>query len=400
VSRRRTEIIELDFSYPPEAEAFRAELRAWLAANLDAHFRAAGAARGLASGPERIALLQEWNARLADAGYAAIHWPPEHGGRGAGVIEQVVWAEEMQRAKAPPTVNPIGLANIAPAIMAHGTRDQQARFLRPMLRGEEIWSQGFSEPGAGSDLAALRTRAVRDNDHYLVNGQKTWNSLGEHADWCQLLVRTDPDAPKHRGISCLLVDLRLPGVEVRPITTITGERDFAELFFRDVRVPANARLGGENEGWRVAMTTLTAERAGVATLHLGVRERIRALIEDASRAGALADPRLCERLARVYVEGELLKLLSERALSGIVHRRSGPEGSLVKLVWSQTEQRVAEVAAEVLGPVALAGPWAQARLAARSYSIAGGTTQVNKNIVAERVLGLPKSASFASRRAQ
>jgi alkylation response protein AidB-like acyl-CoA dehydrogenase len=399
----------MDFSYPPEAEAFRAELRAWLEANLDARFRAAGTARGLASGPERIALspgpervalLKEWNARLADAGYAAIHWPPEHGGRGAGVIEQVVWAEEMQRAKAPPTVNPIGLANIAPAIMAHGTAAQQQRFLRPMLRGEEIWSQGFSEPGAGSDLAALRTRAVRDGDHWVVNGQKTWNSLGELADWCQLLVRTDPAAPKHRGISCLLVDLHSPGVEVRPITTITGEREFAELFFHDVRVPLDARLGAENEGWRVAMTTLTAERAGVATLHLGVRERIRALIEAAAAVGALADPRRRERLARVYLEGELLRLLSERALSGIVHRRSGPEGSLVKLVWSQTEQRVAEVAAEVLGPATLAGPWAQARLAARSYSIAGGTTQVNKNIVAERVLGLPKSASFASRRAQ
>jgi alkylation response protein AidB-like acyl-CoA dehydrogenase len=233
---------------------------------------------------------------------------------------------------------------------------------------------------------------VRDGDHYVVNGQKTWNSLGEFADWCQLLVRTDPVASKHAGISCLLVDLHLPGVEVRPITTLTGEREFAELFFRDVRVPVGARLGAEGEGWRVARTTLTAERAGVATLHLSVRERIRALIEDAGRAGALADPRHRERLARIYLEGELLRRLSERALSGIVHRRSGPEGSLVKLVWSQTEQRVAEVAAEVLGPAALAGPWAEARLAARSYSIAGGTTQINKNIVAERVLGLPRSA--------
>ena len=372
----------MDFSYPPEAEAFRAELRAWLAANLDERFRAASA---------DLALRKEWNARLADAGFAAIHWPREYGGRGAGLIEQVVWVEEMHRAGAPPTVNPIGLANIAPALMAHGTAAQQARFLPRMLRGEHVWSQGFSEPGAGSDLAALRTRAVRDGDAWVVNGQKTWNSLGAHADWCQLLVRTDPSAPKHRGISCLLVDLRLPGVEVRPITTLTGEQDFAELFFCDVRVPADALLGGENEGWRVAMTTLTAERAGVATLHLGVRGRIRALIEDARAAGALADPRHRERLARLVLDGELLKLLSERALSGIVHRRSGPEGSLVKLVWSQVEQRVAEVAAEVLGPAALSGPWGRARLAARSYSIAGGTTQVNKNIVAERVLGLPKS---------
>jgi len=382
----------LDFSYPPEAEAFRAELRAWLAANLAERFRAVGATGGLAPRAERMALLREWNARLADAGFAAVHWPREYGGRGAGLIEQVVWVEEMHRAGAPPTVNPIGLANIAPALMAHGSDAQKERFLSPMLRGEEIWSQGFSEPGAGSDLAALRTRAVREDDHYVVNGQKTWNSLGAHADWCQLLVRTDPAAAKHRGISCLLVDLHLRGIEVRPITTLTGESEFAELFFRDVRVPADALLGAENEGWRVAMTTLTAERSGVATLHLGVRGRIRALIEEAGRAGALRDPRRRERLARLYVEGELLKLLSERALSGIVHGRQGPEGSLVKLVWSQTEQRVAEVAAEVLGTAALAGPWARARLAARSYSIAGGTTQVNKNIVAERVLGLPKSA--------
>jgi alkylation response protein AidB-like acyl-CoA dehydrogenase len=383
----------MDFAYPPEAEAFRAELRAWLAANLEPRLRAAAATQGLAAGPERIALLREWNARLADAGWAAIHWPPEYGGRGAGVIEQVVWAEEMQRAGAPPTVNPIGLANIAPAILAHGSEAQKRRFLRPMLRGEEIWSQGFSEPGAGSDLAALRTRAVRDGASWVVNGQKTWNSLGEHADWCQLLVRTDPDAPKHRGITCLLVDLRLPGIEVRPITTITGEREFAELFFRDVRVPLEAQLGAENEGWRVAMTTLSAERAGVATLQLGTRARIRELIADAAAAGALADPRRRERLARLYLEGELLKLLSERALSGIVHRRSGPEGSLVKLVWSQTEQHVAEAAADVLGSAALSGRWAHARLAVRSYSIAGGTTQVNKNIVAERVLALPRSGA-------
>ena len=381
----------MDFSYPPEAEAFRAELRAWLATNLDERFRAAGAGQSLASSRERIALLREWNARLADAGFAAVHWPRAYGGRGAGLVEQVVWVEEMHRAGAPPTVNPIGLANIAPALMAHGSEAQKQRFLPPMLRGEEIWSQGFSEPGAGSDLAALRTRAVRDGDHFVVNGQKTWNSLGAHADWCQLLVRTDPQARKHRGISCLLVDLHGPGVEIRPITTLTGESEFAELFFRDVRVPADALLGAENDGWRVAMTTLSAERSGVATLHLGVRGRIRALIEDARSAGALDDARHRERLARLHLEGELLKLLSERALSGIVHRREGPEGSLLKLVWSQTEQRVAEVAAEVLGPAALTGRWAQARLAARSYSIAGGTTQVNKNIVAERVLGLPKS---------
>ncbi len=386
----------MDFSYPPEAEAFRAELRAWLEANLDERSRALGM-RGLAADAERIALLRAWNAKLADAGWAAVQWPREYGGRGASLIEQVVWSEEMHRAGAPPTLNPIGLANIAPAIMAHGSDEQKRRHLPRMLRGDDIWSQGFSEPGAGSDLASLRTRAVREGDDYVVNGQKTWNSLGEHANWCQLLVRTDAEAPKHRGISCLLVDLSLPGVEVRPITTITGEREFAEVFFRDVRVPAAALLGAENDGWRVAMTTLNAERAGVATLHLSVRGRIEELIAEARRTqlggrAVAEDARLREKLARLWADGELLRLLSERALSAILAGRMGAEGSLVKLVWSRTEQRVAEVAADVLGPAALGGHWATARLAARSYTIAGGTTQVNKNIVAERVLGLPRSA--------
>jgi alkylation response protein AidB-like acyl-CoA dehydrogenase len=383
----------MDFSYPPEAEAFRAELRAWLEANLEPRFRGAGPALG--AGPERLPLLRAWNRRLADAGYAAIAWPREFGGRGAGVIEQVVWAEEMHRAAAPPTVNPIGLANIAPAIMEHGSEAQKRRLLPRMLRGDDVWCQGFSEPGAGSDLASLRTRALRDGDAFVVNGQKVWNTLGAVADWCELLARTDPGAPRHRGLSCLLVDMRLPGIEVRPIVTITGEGEFSEIFFRDVRVPAAALLGPAGGGWAVAMTTLANERAGVATLHLGVRGRIRELVREArgARVGgrpALEDPRIREALARLHLEGELLRRLSERALSGLIHGRPGPEGSLVKLMWSRTEQRVGEVAAEICGPEALTGRWGRHRVHARGFSIAGGTTQVNKNIVAQRVLGLPR----------
>jgi hypothetical protein len=388
----------MDFSLPPQAEAFRAELRAWLAAHLEERFRSAAAGSAIGVGRERLETLREWNRRLADAGYAAIAWPPEYGGRGAGVLEQVVWAEEMDRAGAPPLVNPIGLSNIAPAIMAHGTPAQKERFLRRMLRGDDIWCQGFSEPGAGSDLAALRTTAVRDGDGWRINGQKIWNTLGDVADWCELLVRTNADAPKHRGISCLLVDMRAPGIEVAPITTITGEAEFCQLFFRDVHVPADALLGPLNEGWKVAMTTLNHERGGVATLHLQVRRKIARLIETARQTPigdgrrATDDPVLRRRLARIYLEGEYLKLLSDRALSAVVHRRSGPEGALTKLVWSATEQHIAEVAAEVLGPEALAGRWGRDRLHARSYSIAGGTTQVNKNVVAQRVLGLPRSS--------
>jgi len=384
----------MDFSYPAAAEDLRAELRAWLDANLAPRFR--GLASAIAAEREGLELLREWNRLLADAGWAAIAWPREYGGREAGVIEQVVWAEEMDRAQAPPLLNPIGLSNIAPAIMQHGSDAQKQRFLGRMRRGDDIWCQGFSEPDAGSDLASLRATAVRDGDHFVVNGQKVWNTLGNVAAWCELLVRTDPAAPKHRGISCLLVDMSLPGIEVKPIVTITGEAEFAELFFTDVRVPADALLGPLHEGWRVAMTTLNNERGGVATLHLQVRRRIRQLIADARGTrrgdGRAADDASARRdLARLYLAGEFLKLLSDRALSGVVHGRAGPEGSLTKLVWSETEQEIAEVAARVLGPDGLDGPWARARLHSRSYSIAGGTTQVNKNIIAQRVLGLPRS---------
>jgi len=383
----------LDFSYPPEAEVFRAELRAWLAGALDERTRRAASRR--APPPDHLEILRAWNRRLAEAGYAAIAWPREYGGRDAGALEQVVWSEEMHRAGAPPPLNPIGIANIAPAIMTHGTEVQKRGLLPRMLRGDDIWCQGFSEPDAGSDLAALRTRAVRDGDHWVVNGQKVWNTFGDVADWCELLVRTDPEAPKHEGISCLLVDMRLPGIEVRPISTITGESEFHEIFFEDVRVPADALLGPENQGWGVAMTTLNSERAGVATLHLRMRERIRRLVELARETPvdggtAVQDPVLRRRLAHLVMEGELLKLLSYRALSAAIHGRSGPEGALTKLVWSQTSQQVEEGAAEILGPDALDEPWGRERVGARGLSIAGGTTQVNKNVVARRVLGLPR----------
>jgi alkylation response protein AidB-like acyl-CoA dehydrogenase len=313
-------------------------------------------------------------------------------------MEQVVYAEEMHRAGAPGTLNPIGLSNIAPSIIEHGTDEQKRRFLPRMLRGDDIWCQGFSEPSAGSDLASLRTRAVADGDDWVVNGQKTWTTLGHMANWCELLVRTDPDVPKHKGITCLLVDMSLPGIEVRPLITITGERDFNEIFFTDVRIPQSATLGPVNEGWRVAMTTLAYERGTVAKLHLGTRAKVTRLIELARTTplgdGRMAsdDPVLRAKLASVYLDGELLKLISDRALSGELHGRAmGPEGSIAKLLWSETEQRVADVASDVLGPDALAGDWAHDRVYSRSFTIAGGTTQVNKNIVAQRMLGLPRS---------
>jgi alkylation response protein AidB-like acyl-CoA dehydrogenase len=380
----------VDFTYPAEAEALRDEFRAWLDEHLTDELREL-AEHPVGDDLQRIERLRAWNRILADARYAAIAWPAEYGGRGAGLMEQVVYAEEMHRAGAPGTVNIIGLSNIAPAIIEHGTEDQKRTLLPRMLRGDDIWCQGFSEPDAGSDLASLSTSAVLDGDDFVVNGQKTWNTLGAFANRCELLVRTDHSAPKHAGISCLLVDMTLPGIEVRPLVTITGEQEFSEIFFTDVRVPRDALLGPLNEGWRVAMTTLAYERGTVANLHLRLRRKIGDLLEVAKQRAAVRDPVVRQKLARVYLEGELLKLVSQRAISGALHgREMGPESSIAKLVWSEAEQHLGEVAGDVLGPDANTGRWGRDRVAMRSYTIAGGTTQVNKNVIAQRVLGLPR----------
>jgi alkylation response protein AidB-like acyl-CoA dehydrogenase len=388
----------MDFRYPPEAEAFRTEFRAWLDANLPDDVRGRGIGGSLEIESTTLDTLRAWNRTLAEARYAAIAWPEEWGGRGAGVMDQVVYSEEMHRAHAPGTLNPLGWSNIAPAIIEHGTDDQKRTLLPRMRRGDDIWCQGFSEPNAGSDLASLRTQAVLDGDTWIVNGQKTWNTLGHMANWCELLVRTDPTVSKHKGITCLLVDMTLPGVEVRPLETITGEKEFNEIFFTDVRVPVDATLGPVNEGWRVAMTTLAYERGTVAKLHLGTRSKVKRLIDEARRTpmgdgtAASDDPLIRQHVARVYMEGELLKLISERALSAELHGRAmGPEGSIAKLLWSEAEQHIAEVATEVLGPDGLDGSWARDRVYSRALTIAGGTTQVNKNIVAQRILGLPRN---------
>ncbi len=372
------------------ATAYRLELRRWLAEHLTDRYR--GLEFHGAPTAERLGRLQEWNALLADARHAAPAWPAEWGGRDAGVLEQLAHAEEMAACDAPGVVNVVGVPNIAPAIMAHGRRDQQERFLRPLLRGEEIWCQGFSEPDAGSDLAALRCAAVRDGDHYVVTGQKIWTTLASVADWCELIVRTDPDATrKHAGITALLVDMRTPGIEVRPLRNMTGSAEFCEVFFDGARVPVSARLGEEHAGWRVATTTLANERGGVAVLQLQLRKRIAGLIGEARDAGRTSDPRNRDRLAALWSAGELLRLLADRAISAAAAGRApGPESSIIKLAWSDAGQLLPEVAFAVLGPDALTGPWPERLNAARSLSIAGGTSEVNRNIVAERVLGLPR----------
>jgi hypothetical protein len=374
---------------PGPADGFRAELREWLGRELTPEVAAAG---GRAPDEGDLDVLRHWNARLADAGWAAPAWPAEHGGRGADIDEQLAYLEEMSAASAPGPLNVIGVSNIAPAIMTYGTDEQRRRFLRPMLRGDEIWSQGMSEPDAGSDLASLRTSAVADGDVFVVNGQKTWNSLGQIADWCQLYVRTDPDVPKHKGISCLLVDLRTPGVDIRPVRTITGEQPFSELFFADVRVPRDALLGPLHQGWQVAMTTLSFERAGVARLHLGLSRKLEHLLSDPDAVASLRNPRIRDRVAGVYADIACMRWMCNRSLAQMRNGQpTGTDGSLAKLAWGRAEQRLAELAVDMLGTGgAVDGSWAYNLAAARQTTIAGGTTEINLNIIAEMGLGLPR----------
>ncbi|MEB4210350.1 acyl-CoA dehydrogenase family protein [Mycobacterium sp. 94-17] len=381
----------MDFSYPAEVEQFRGELRDWLAQNLTDELVAARRSTGRDDGA--FGMLRAWNATMADAGWAAVSWPPEYGGRGATVLEQLVYTEETARARAPMPLNVIGLNNIAPAIMQYGTESQKLTLLPRMMRADDIWCQGMSEPEAGSDLASLRTRAVRDCDDFIVNGQKIWTSLGHRADWCQLYVRTDPDAPKHQGISCLIIDMTLPGIEVRPLVTLNGDADFAEVFFHDVRVPADALLGPLNAGWQVATTTLSHERAGAARLYAEMQVRLEELVDDLAAAdtGVLDDPVTLRRLGEIALRIKYLEVLCQRSISATLHGGDAlGSASLAKTVWGEIGQDLAALAFDALGTRGAGAPWANYRLTSRSLTIAGGTTQINKNITAQRVLGLPR----------
>ncbi|MBV9320191.1 MAG: acyl-CoA dehydrogenase family protein [Mycobacterium sp.] len=383
----------MDFSYPVEVDQFRDELRAWLATNLTDDIVAAGRSRG--SDPRSFETLRAWNRTMADAGWAAVSWPPEYGGRGATLLEQLVHAEEMTRSRAPMPLNVIGMNNIAPAIMQYGTESQKRTLLPRMMRADDIWCQGMSEPEAGSDLASLRTRAVRDGDEFVVNGQKIWTSLGHRADWCQLYVRTDPEAPKHKGISCLIVDMKLPGVQVRPLVTLNGSADFAEVFFNDVRVPTDSLLGPLNRGWQVATTTLSHERAGAAKLYAEMQAKLEELTADLADSDvdgrpALEDEVTLRRLGEIAVRIKYLEVLCQRSISAAQSGHDSFESaSLAKTVWGEVGQDLAALAFDMLGPSK--GRWADYRLTSRSLTIAGGTTQVNKNITAQRVLGLPRA---------
>jgi alkylation response protein AidB-like acyl-CoA dehydrogenase len=378
----------MDLTLTPGEEAFREELRAWLERNVPAP------TEGLGERESYEARL-EWLGRLADGGWAAVHWPAAYGGRDASLVESALFYEELARARAPLPANALGLILAGPTILAWGSEEQKERYLPRILRGEEVWCQGFSEPEAGSDLAEVKTTARLEGDEWVVEGQKVWTSDAQYAKRCLLLVRTDPAAPKHRGLTYLILDMEQPGVRTRPLKQLTGGTEFNEVFLEGARVPAGDLLGAPGQGWRVAITTLMTERAGPGFYSLvKMGQRLDDLWAAAAERGTLDDPMIARRLADLRVKVQVARLTAMRGLTTTERLgEPGPEGSLVKWMWSQTNQEVSELAVAVLGPEAVTAgsPAAFEGLRSLGNSIEGGTTEILKNVVAERALGLPKA---------
>ena len=398
----------MDFDVSPEDAAFRDEIRTWLADHqqqMDGTRLVPGK-----EGAEQWVKFREWEKTLYDGGWAGVAWPKEYGGRGATLYQQAIFTEEYARARAPERINRLGLGLLAPTLMVYGTEEQKQAHLSRTLSGEEIWCQGFSEPGAGSDLASLRTKAVLTGDEYVVNGQKVWTSFAMTADWIFLLVRTDPDAPKHKGITFILVDMHSPGIEVRPIIQISGRSSvatgFCETFFTDVRVPAANVVGEVNDGWKVAMTTLSFERGtglGAPAAFNALLDQVVEISRREPRYDGLAadDPDVRRRVAQGFIETRVFELNTQRVLSKLSKGETmGPEASLSKLYWSEMETRLFELGNDALGPKAELAPgaddaehggrWYGEYLYARASMIYAGTSEIQKNIIAQRVLGLPK----------
>jgi len=376
----------VDLTPTPQEQEFRDQLRAWLADN-----HPGPEPEGDVAGFE---FRRAWQRRLHDDDWAGVSWPKEYGGRGATLVEQAIYNEELARAQAPSTANVLGLAMGGPTVIAHGSEEQKRRYLEPILSADEIWCQGFSEPEAGSDLASLKTRAVRDGGEWVVTGQKVWTTLAHHAKWCMLVARTDQDAPRHKGLTYFLMDMDQDAVQVRPLRQITGEAEFNELFIEEARIPHENIVGGEGNGWNVAITTLMHERATLAFgLQIRVKVTLGELLAEARESGAAEDPIIRDRLAQLYIESEVLRLNALRGLSAIMRTGvPGPEGSLGKWQWADVNQALTELAVDLRGPRAVLDDdrWTYRYLRARANSIEGGTTEILKNIVAERVLGLPR----------
>lgn len=393
----------MDFNDTPEEAKFRAEARAWLDANAErlkpGDATAVMSERG---GAEIITWAKTWQAKKADAGWACITWPSEYGGRGANAIQSVVWHQEESRYKTPPNVFAIGQGMLGPTMMAHGTDEQKRRYLRPMLRGEEIWCQLFSEPSAGSDLGGLRTSAVRDGDDWVINGQKIWTTGAQYSQWGMILTRTDPTRPKHAGITYFIIDMKSPGIEIRPIKQINGGSAFNEVFFTDVRVPDTNRVGAVGEGWRGAITTLMNERMSIGAGAGGPEfaDLLRLAREtDWNGRPAIDDPAVRQRLARFYVRGKGLQYTAYRTLTALSRGAiPGPEGSIGKLVGAVLKQDMASLAMDILGAAGVItepgiapedAAWQETYLGIPGLRIAGGTDEILRNIIAERILQLP-----------
>jgi alkylation response protein AidB-like acyl-CoA dehydrogenase len=395
----------VDFTLTQDQQAFRERVRAWLEANIPREWKSLGSTE--VPRPEAFAFLRRWQAKLHEGGFIGVTWPKEYGGQGLTFMEEMILHQEMALQKAPPMLNVLGVGMAGPTIIAYGTEEQKQRYPARILSCEEIWCQGYSEPNSGSDLASLQTRAVKDGDHYVINGQKVWTSLAHVADWMMLLARTDPEAPKHKGITYFLLDMHAPGVTVKPLKQMTGDAEFNEVFFDNVRVHERQVLGGVNNGWAVGLTTLMYERLALGFgLQVRLRIALESLIEMARRVEKTGrvvtrDPLLRQKLAQLWIDTEALRCTGARAVTRLLKGElPGPEASTGKMGWVETHQRLQELAMEIEGPYAQlvkgsdraidGGVWQYGFLRSRANSIEGGTTEIQKNIIAERVLGLPR----------
>jgi alkylation response protein AidB-like acyl-CoA dehydrogenase len=397
----------VDFTLTPEQEAFREEVRAWLKVNIPRDWEARAMGSADVPRPEAYDAMRVWQRKLYDAGFIGLTWPKEYGGRGLTFLEEMVLHEEMALAKAPPILNILGVGMAGPTIVAYGTEEQKKRYPAKILSCEEIWCQGYSEPNAGSDLASLQTRAVKDGEHWVINGQKVWTSLAHIADFMMLLARTDPEAPRHKGITYFLLDMKLPGVTVKPLKQLTGDSEFNEVFFDNVRVHESQVLGGVNNGWAVGLTTLMYERLALGFgLQVRLRIALDSLIElarkmDKHGRSVVKDPVMRQKIAQLWIDTECLKYMGARVITKLLKGEiPGPEASAGKMGWVETHQKIQELAMEIEGPYSQilrgsdwavdGGLWQYTFLRSRANSIEGGTTEIQKNIIGERVLGLPK----------
>jgi alkylation response protein AidB-like acyl-CoA dehydrogenase len=390
-----------------DLDGFRTELRSWLAASMPDELRPENAAK--LPEAERLQGLRRWQAKLAADHWVGITWPTEYGGRGASITEQIVYTEEMARAEAPQVVGSLGIGIAGPPLIAYGTEEQKQRFARRILTAEDLWCFGFSEPSAGSDLASLRTTAILDGDHFVVNGQKVWTTLAHQSDWCMLLARTDPEGKRRNGISCLLVDMKSPGITVRPLRQMGGQAEFNEMFFEDVRVPRENLLGGLHNGWQIATAALQNERGilYVVEMQILLAKARDQMMKLAREKGAAADPIKRQALADLYLGVETFRHTCQRTLDKLLRMgMPGPEASIIKLHWTELTQMMPRVGMSILGTTGLLyttpepgddrGPieqWVQTSyLMSPAASIASGTSEIMRGIIAMQVLGLPRGS--------